>query len=413
MERTIIVIDLKAFYSFVECLDRGLDPWSTPLVVADKERGKNTIVLSVSPFLKSKGIPSRLRVKELPPGYDYIYATPRMERYIERSCEVINVFLEFVSEEDIHVYSIDEAFLDITTYLSYYKKDALALTKTILARIKEKTGLFATAGIGDNMFLAKVALDIYAKKDKEGIGILHKNEIKTKLWPITPLNKVWGIGERSERKLNQLGLFTVGDIANSEKDYLIMKFGIMGEQLYEHANGNDESDMHEEYEPAEKSLSIGQVLFKDYNKKNIPLIIREMCDDLTFRLRNENKTAGVVSLTIQYSGNSGGFSSQMSLLSQTSDQDVLYKALMEIFKKHIEDKPIRGVHLGFSHLSKAHYQQLNVFEDLKDQIDNYNLQLAIDKAKKIYGNNILLRASALTENSTIKERHGQIGGHKR
>ena len=413
MDRTIIVIDLKAFYSFVECIDRHLDPWTTPLVVADKERGKNTIVLSVTPFLKSKGIPSRLRVKELPDKYDYIYATPRMERYVEKSCEVIDVFLDFFSEEDIHVYSIDEAFIDVTSYLSYYKKDALSLTKMVLKAIQDKTGLFATAGIGDNMFLAKVALDIFAKKAKDGIGLLYKKDIKEKLWPITPLSKIWGIGERTEVKLNKLGLFTVGDIAKCNKDYLIIKFGIMGEQLYEHANGNDESDMHEEYSPKERSISIGQVLFKDYNKRNVVIIIREMCDDLTYRLRSENKMAGVVSLMINYSGKSGGFSAQMSLLSSTSDQNVLFEALMEIFKKHIDDKPIRGIHICFGKLTTNNYQQLNVFDDTKEQINNYNLQITIDKAKKRYGNNILLRTSSLVEDSTIRERHSQIGGHRR
>ena len=146
-ERNIIVIDLKAFYSFVECIDRGLDPWTTPLVVADKERGKNTIVLSVSPYLKSQGIPSRLRIKDLPNKFDYVYARPRMKRYIEMSTRVIDIFLDFVSQDDIHVYSIDEAFLDLTSYLSYYQRSASDLTKLILDAIKEKTGLGATAGI--------------------------------------------------------------------------------------------------------------------------------------------------------------------------------------------------------------------------------------------------------------------------
>ncbi|MDD4103451.1 MAG: damage repair protein, partial [Bacilli bacterium] len=314
-EKNIIVIDLKAFYSFVECIDRGLDPWTTPLVVADKERGKNTIVLSVSPYLKSQGIPSRLRIKDLPNKFDYVYARPRMKRYIEMSTRVIDIFLDFVSQDDIHVYSIDEAFLDLTSYLSYYQRSASDLTKLILDAIKEKTGLGATAGIGDNFFLAKVALDIFAKKEKNGIAVLRQKDVKTKLWKVTPLSKIWGIGARSEEKLNKLGIFTMKDLALSSPQFLINNFGVMGEQLYSHAHGIDESDIHEKYVPQSTSLTIGQVLFKDYNKFNIITIVREMCDDLSERLRQEGKKASRVSLYIGYSGNQGGFSRQISLLS--------------------------------------------------------------------------------------------------
>ena len=264
--RSIAVIDLKAFYSFVECVDRGLDPWTTPLVVADKDRGKNTIVLSVSPFLKQKGIPSRLRIQDLPKKYDYIYATPRMERYIEKSAEVVKIMMEFVAEEDIHVYSIDEAFMDLTTYLNYYKKTPLQMVSWIIDTIKERTGLQATGGIGDNFFLAKVALDIYAKHERNGIATLRKKDIETKLWPITPLNKIWGIGSRTEAHLNKLGIFTMEQLAHSNREFIHSEFGIMGDQLIDHANGIDDTDIREEYTPKSTSLSQAQVLFKDYKK---------------------------------------------------------------------------------------------------------------------------------------------------
>ena len=180
-KRVIAVIDLKAFYSYVECLDRGLDPWKEPLVVADKDRGTNTIVLSVSPFLKKQGVPSRCRIKELPKKHKYIYAVPRMERYLEKSAEVIDVLYHFVAEEDVHVYSIDEAFVDLTSYLKYYNKTPLQMVTTIINQIKEETGLQATAGIGDNFFLAKIALDIYAKKERNGIAKVSTTDIKEKL----------------------------------------------------------------------------------------------------------------------------------------------------------------------------------------------------------------------------------------
>ncbi len=412
--RTIAVIDLKAFYSFVECVDRGLDAWKTPLVVADKERGKNTIVLSVSPYLKSKGVPSRLRIRDLPKGYDYIYAVPRMERYIEKSAEVVKIMMEFVSYEDIHVYSIDEAFLDITSYLNYYKVTPLQLVSRIIQRIKDKTGLQATGGIGCNFFLAKIALDIYAKHEKNGIATLYEKDVQTKLWPITPLTKIWGIGERTAMKLNAMGIYTIGDLANSNREYIHDHFGIIGDQLVDHANGIDESDIHETYIPKSTSVSLGQVLFKDFNMKNAVTIIREMCDDLSQRLRKEEKMSELVSLYIGYSKETmGGFSRQMSLLHPTDDTEELFKALMEIYNEFIEDHPIRRIGISFGKLSASGYKQMDMFEDDKKQENNHELFKTMDKLKDKYGKNILLRASALTEDSTAIERHNQIGGHRK
>ena len=398
--RSIAVIDLKAFYSYVECIDRGLDPWKTPLVVADKERGTNTIILSVTPYLKSKGVPSRLRIKELPKKFDYIYAVPRMQRYIDKSSEVVGILLDFFDASDIHVYSIDEAFVDMTSYLSYYKKQPMELVEMVIQEIQNRTGLQATAGIGDNFFLAKVALDIYAKHEPNGIAVMHKEDVQTKLWPITPLSKIWGIGPRTELKLNRMGIFNVKDLALSNRDYIHAKFGIMGDQLIDHANGIDEADIHEEYVPKEHSLSIGQVLFRDFSMAEIPVIIKEMCDQLAQNLRNEGKLTSVVSMFIGYSKDQGGFSRQMSLLSATDDTDTLYEALMEIFKKHIVDLPIRRVGLNFGKLTPANKQQLSLFEDEKEQKEHRDLQLTIDEIHKRYGRNMLLRASALTDSST-------------
>ena len=411
--RSIAVIDLKAFYSYVECIDRGLDPWKTPLVVADKERGTNTIILSVTPYLKSKGVPSRLRIKELPKKFDYIYAVPRMQRYIDKSSEVVGILLDFFDASDIHVYSIDEAFVDMTSYLSYYKKQPMELVEMVIQEIQNRTGLQATAGIGDNFFLAKVALDIYAKHEPNGIAVMHKEDVQTKLWPITPLSKIWGIGPRTELKLNRMGIFNVKDLALSNRDYIHAKFGIMGDQLIDHANGIDEADIHEEYVPKEHSLSIGQVLFRDFSMAEIPVIIKEMCDQLAQNLRNEGKLTSVVSMFIGYSKDQGGFSRQMSLLSATDDTDTLYEALMEIFKKHIVDLPIRRVGLNFGKLTPANKQQLSLFEDEKEQKEHRDLQLTIDEIHKRYGRNMLLRASALTDSSTVMERNNFIGGHRK
>ena len=413
-KRSIAVIDLKAFYSYVECLDRGLDPWTTPLVVGDRTRSVNTIILSVTPYLKSKGVPSRVRMKDLPKGYKYIYATPRMERYIEKSCEVIATFLEFVSEEDMHVYSIDEAFIDLTSYISYYKKDAKQIVIDIINRIKEKTGLQATAGLGDNFFLAKVALDVFAKQAKDGIGEMHIEDVPTKLWPISPLVKIWGIGPRLEARLNKMGIFNMGDLAKMDRVIMREKFGVMGDQLLDQANGIDESDIHEDYEPKEKSLTFGQTLPRDYYVSEVSLIIRELCDDLASKMRGQKCKTDVVHLAIGYSSDQGGFSRQMSLLKPTDDTDELNEVLQEIYRKNVIDLPIRQVHIAFGHLNHVHnVEQLDLFKDPKKQEERRNLQLMMDEIHNKYGKNLLVRASALTDSSTAIERHNFIGGHKK
>lgn len=411
--RTIAVIDLKAFYSYVECLDRQLDPWKTPLVVADKERGTNTIVLSVSPFLKKQGVPSRCRIKELPKKFKYIYAVPRMERYLEKSADVINVLYHFVDEEDVHVYSIDEAFVDLTAYLTYYNKTPLQMVTMIIKQIKDETGLQATAGIGDNFFLAKVALDIYAKKEKNGIARITANEVKEKLWPITPLNKVWSIGTRTEAKLNTMNIFTVRDIALSNVDYLKSKFGVLGEQLWRHANGIDEADIHEKYEPKERSFSLSQVLFRDYQKEEAITIIREMVDTLSTRMRNANKMAQIVSIYIAYSKNQGSFAKRATLNAPTDDSTIILSTILNLYKNNIGDLPIRCIGINYGGLMEASYQQLNIFEDDQEQVKRRNLQKTIDLLQNKFGKNSVLRASSLLEESTIKERNEFIGGHRK
>ncbi len=412
-ERVIAVIDLKSFYSYVECVDRGLDPFTTPLIVADKERGPNTIVMSVTPYLKSFGIPSVLRVKELPKKFNYIFATPRMTRYVEKSAQIVALFMRYFAKEDIHVYSIDESFIDMTSYLKYYDKTPVELVQMIIDAIKDETGLMATAGIGDNFFLAKVALDIYAKHEKTGIATMHKEDVPTKLWPITPLSKIWGIGSRLERRLNSYSIFTVQDLAFSNRDFIKAKLGIIGEQLIDHANGIDESDIHENYVPKETSFSLGQTLIRDYTKDEVPLLLREMVDDLSLRLRNEEKLTSVVSLGVAYAKLQGGFSRQMTLLGATDESGKLLEAIMEIYNKHIQDIPIRQLYISFGKLTNRRSQQLNIFEDTEKQVKSHNLQLAVDKLHNRYGKDIITRASALLDESTVKMRHGQIGGHRK
>lgn len=413
-DNVIAVIDMRAFYSYVECVERGLDPYTTPLVVADKTRGTNTIVLSVTPYLKRKGIPSRLRIKELPKHINYIYAEPRMSLYLKRSSEVFSIILDFISEEDLHIYSVDECFINLTPYLKLYKCNPYQLVKKIKQAIMDKTKLECTIGIGDNMFLAKVALDHYAKKEKDGIATLKIDEIKEKLWSISPLNDIWGIGSNLQRRLNALGIYTVKDLANSNKDYLRKYLGIIGEELIDHANGIDESNIREKYIPKETSLTLGQTLFEDYNIEKTKLLIKELCDDLMMRLRLENKMTKCVHLYVGYSKSLGGFSSQTSLLKYSDKNDDIYEALISIFNKKVLDLPIRKLSIALTKLKDNDgVEQLDLFTNYETMIKEKRLQLTIDNIQSRYGKNAVLRTSSLLDFSTIKERHTYIGGHKR
>ncbi len=412
-DRMVAVIDLKAFYSVVECVERGLDPFITPLIVADKSRGKGTIVLSVSPFLKAQGMPSRCRVYELPPRDDYIFATPRMNLYLKKSAEVISIMLDFVGEDDLHVYSIDEAFLNLGPYLQLYQATPRQLVERIMKKIHQKLGLYATAGIGPNNFIAKSALDIEAKKCRDGIAQWDHADIKAKLWPLSPVSKMWGISTRLEARLNAMGINTIGELAAFSKETLSAYFGVMGEQLWQHANGIDDSLIREKYHPENPSLSMGQILYRDYRSDDIPVVIEEMVDDLCIRLRLEGRLTGLVSLYIGYSLQ-GGFGHQMALIRATDDNEILKESFLTLYRRHIDARQcVRRVGLALSKLQPLTHEQLDLFIDPKEQDRRRRLQHTLDEIKVRYGKNAILRATALLSSSTTIERHRLIGGHRR
>jgi DNA polymerase V len=214
-ERVILCIDLRSFFAAVECADAGLDLYQVPLVVADRRRGMGAITLAVTPYLKAKGIPSRGRLFELPKGEPIIFARPRMSRYVEVSTEIVNIYLNYVSEEDLHIYSIDEAFLDVTTYLSYFEMLPETLAHTIQQHILAQTKIPSTIGIGPNMVMAKMALDLDSKHMASGIARWTHEDLETRLWPITPLSKVWGIGRQMERRLEAMNILSMYDLAHA------------------------------------------------------------------------------------------------------------------------------------------------------------------------------------------------------
>lgn len=413
MNRNILCIDLKSFFASVECVERGLNPFTTPLVVCDPTRD-GAITLAVTPYLKQFGIKGRTRIFEIPKNIKYIKVSPRMRLYQEKSKEVVSIYLDYVAPEDLHIYSIDECFLDVTDYLKMYKKTDYELALDILKTIEEKTGLTATAGIGPNMLLAKVSMDIEAKHNKDNIAKWDYEDVKTKLWTIKPLSDMWGIGKQMERHLNDLGIMSVGDIANYDKEKLRSKFGVIGQELWYHANGIDLSRISDfnNVVPKQSSISHSQILFKDYYDYNISIIIYEMIDVLCRRLRSEKKLCGLIGFGIGYSRNvGGGFYHSLKLDTFTNDENVIYKICMMMFDKYYNYAPIRKVSLSFSNLAKDDKIQLNLFESYEEIEDKKNISSTIDDIKLKYGNNAILKTSSLLGDSTIKYRNSLIGGH--
>ena len=412
--RHIMCIDLKSFYASVECADLGLDPFKTPLVVADKSRGGGSICLAVSPYLRNKGVPGRLRIFELPKNEEIIFCKPRMKRYLEVSAKVVSIFLRYVSKEDIHVYSVDESFLDFTNYKKLYPISDTEIAKKILKDIYDELKQYGTCGIGPNMLMAKLAMDIEAKKTKEQIAEWTYEDVEKKLYKLSPLSKMWGIGPRMEIRLNAMGFHTIGDIANSNVETMKRKFGVIGEELWYHTHGIDMSLIQDKkkYKPMSKSYGIGQVLFEDYNALTAPTIILEMCDELSSRLRLTNKKAMVVHLMIGFNQETGGgFSRQKKLDFPINLGKDIAEVCLEIFKRYYHDEPIRRVGISVSTLVENQGVQLNLFEDSELKIKEEKLFNTLDQIKRKFGKNAVRRASSELEYSTAKKRNSEIGGH--
>lgn len=243
--RTYLCIDLKSFYASVECVERGLDPMKTNLVVADPERTEKTICLAVSPSMKALGVKNRCRVFEIPKGIEYITAPPRMQKYIDYAAKIYGVYLKYISKDDIYVYSIDEAFIDVTEYLDYYGLSPKGTAIMLMNEVLDKVGVRAACGIGTNLYLAKIALDITAKHSEDFIGELDEESYRLTLWDHLPLTDFWRIGHGTEKRLNEHGLFTMRDIAQANEDTLYRIFGIDAELLIDHAFGREPTTIAE------------------------------------------------------------------------------------------------------------------------------------------------------------------------
>ena len=503
--RSYIAIDLKSFYASVECIERGLNPMTTNIVVADAERSEKTICLAVSPSLKSHGISGRPRLFQVvqrinainaerkckapggrftgssfddnviasSPEYsvDYIVAPPRMAKYMEVSTEIYNIYLKYIAPEDIHVYSIDEVFIDATDYLKTYNMSPRELAMIMIKDVLDTTGITATAGIGTNLYLCKVAMDIEAKHiepDKDGVRIAELDEMsyRRKLWDHRPLTDFWRIGKGYAEKLEKIGLYTMGDIARCSlggpgeyfnEDMLYRMFGVNAELLIDHAWGWEPCRISDikGYKPRNRSIGSGQVLHEPYTYEKAGIVVREMIDALSLDLVEKGLVTNQLVLTIGYDianlSNprlSAQYRGQVStdrygrsipkhahgtenLQRKTSSSQVLADAMMNLYRR-ITDKNllIRRIAMSANRVTdekcmeeKPEFQQLDFFTDykaLQQQMEEEKSRLQEERQmqetllniKKKFGKNAVLKGMSLQEGATARDKNNRIGGHK-
>ncbi len=416
-KRQYICIDLKSFYASVECVERGLDPFTTNLIVADPTRTDKTICLAASPAIKKLGVPNRCRVFQIPKNIQYIMAPPRMQLYLDYSAKIYGVYLKYFAPEDIHVYSVDEAFMDVTHYLSLYQKTTKELAITVLDDIKNTYGLTATCGIGTNLYLAKIALDITAKHAPDFIGELDEESFKAKLWDHLPLTDFWMIGRGTVDRLAKVGIFTMRDIAMADEYLLFRLFGINAELIMDHAWGLEPTTIADikNYKTKTSSISSGQVLSRDYNYKECRLIVKEMCDLLCLDLVKKRKVTGSIGLTLGFSFGveRKPISASEKLTVTTSSNRVLTDAVIRLFDR-IADPDIyyRRVYIFFNNLQDESFEQFDLFTNPETMVKDRKLQQAALDIKRRYGKNAILKGMNLEEGATTIERNSQIGGHK-
>lgn len=494
-DKIYIAIDLKSFYASVECQERGLNPLTTNLVVADDSRTEKTICLAVSPSLKAYGIPGRARLFEViqkvneinsqrkikAPGhkftctsYDdialrknndlelsYIIAPPRMRYYMEYSTKIYNIYLKWFSAEDIYVYSVDEVFIDVTHYLQTYKMTPRELVTKVIKNVYDETGITATAGIGTNLYLCKLAMDIVAKHitpDKNGVRIAGLDEITYRkyLWSHRPITDFWRVGKGIAKKLEKNGMFTMGDVARTSvrnEELLYKLFGINAELLIDHAWGYEPCTIQsiKSYKPVMNSLSSGQVLHCPYNYKDTKLIVKEMTELLTLDLVKKGLITSKLVLTIGYDIDnltnpeiSKSYFGEITLDRygrkvpkhahgtinidhKTSSTKIITNAVMELYERIInKDLLARRINLTaedvvseYDYKNAKAYEQIDLFVDYneverkrKKEQSEKELQKAVINIKSKYGKNAILKGMNFVEGGTTIQRNGQIGGHK-
>lgn len=415
--RTYICIDFKSFYASVECRERGLDPLTTNLVVADPERTEKTICLAVSPAMKALGVPGRCRVFEIPRDIEYLMAPPRMQLYIDYSAEIYGIYLKYVAKEDIHVYSIDESFMDVTDYLEMYQMSAGELARTIMQDILDSTGITATCGIGTNLYLAKIALDITAKHVRDNVGMLDEEMYRRTLWKHQPLTDFWRIGPGIARRLEKIGITTMGGIAEADETVLYQQFGIDAELLIDHAWGREIATITDikNYKSKTNSIGSGQVMGCDCDYQGGRLIIKEMVDLLCLELVDKGLVTDSVTLHISYNKRYNRKSAHGTIaltVTTSSAKKIIAEAVKWYERKVDPNTPIHRFNVTFNNVIDEAYKQYDLFTDPAELEREHRVQKAMLEIKGKFGKNAILKGMNLQAGATTMERNRQIGGHK-
>ena len=411
-------LDLKSFYASVECADLGVDPFTTPLVVADASRGLGAITLAISPALKQLGVKNRCRLFEIPSTIEYMAVKPRMRRYMEVSASIYSVLLDYVAPEDIHVYSIDEYFIDVTPYSRLYKKTWRELALLFKYKVLEQTHIHATVGLGTNLFLAKVALDVLAKHAPQGIGILNEKLFKEKIWHHQPITDIWQIGSGIASRLHKYGVVDLHGITTVPEERWYKEFGINAELLIDHAWGRETCTMKEihMYRPAKHSLSRGQILLRNYSYEECFVPLREMVESLLLELIAEKALTKYISLGVRYADKKvKGTGGSRRLSKYTCSLEVLSQAVLELYKKTTHPhQEIRQLSVGFDDLvsREAVPWEEDLFSTSQDREEKvYQVERTVLSIKEKFGGNPILRASSLQEEGTMQFRNTLVGGH--
>ena len=411
-------LDLKSFYASVECADLGVDPFTTPLVVADASRGLGAITLAISPALKQLGVKNRCRLFEIPSTIEYMAVKPRMRRYMEVSAAIYGILLDYVAPEDIHVYSIDEYFIDVTPYSRLYKKTWHELALLFKDKILEGTHIHATVGLGTNLFLAKVALDVLAKHAPQGIGMLNEELFKEKIWYHQPITDIWQIGKGIASRLHKYGVVDLHGITTVPEDRWYKEFGVNAELLIDHAWGRETCTMKEihAYRPAKHSLSRGQILLRNYSYEECFVPLREMVESLLLELIAEKALTKYISLGVRYADRTvKGTGGSRRLSKYTCSLEVLSQAVLEVYKETTHPhQEIRQLSVGFDDLvsREAVPWEEDLFSTSQDREEKaYQVERTVLTIKEKFGGNSILRASSLQEEGTMQFRNTLVGGH--
>ncbi len=409
-DRKIVCLDMRSFYASCAAVMEGLDVMDTPIAIIGNKERKGGIVLAASPALKKEfGVQTGMRLYEIPDDPSIRLIEPKMQFYIDVSMEIAKNLNRYVPKEAIHVYSVDESFIDLGGTERLWG-DPEKTVKRIQDELVSQYELRSACGMGPNMLMAKLALDLDAKKT--GFARWTYEDVPSRLWPVAPLSRMWGIGSRLERTLNNMGIFSVGDLAHTPLERLETKFGVMGNQLYHHAHGIDLSDLGAPLIEGQISYGKGQILYRDYTKReDILAVILEMCEDVALRAREAGKAGRTVHLSIGYSKNSlgGGFGRSRSMHEATNDTMAIYRLCKKLLDEFHDGRPVRRIAISLANLENEYAMQLSFFDEHKWR--NRQLGKAMDSLRKKYGSTAVLRAVSYTDAGTAVHRSQLIGGH--